>query len=69
MALQIEARVRGVPGLRAESPHSQHSQPDGLVLLKVMSMGKFQTSVVGATSLLEVIWEMPSSRPWGEKVA
>lgn len=32
-------------------------------------MGKFQTSVVGATSLLEVIWEMPSSRPCGEKVA
>lgn len=32
-------------------------------------MGKFQTSVVGATSLVEVIWEMPSSRPWGERAA
>ena len=37
--------------------------------MKVISMGKFQTKVVGATSLLEVIWEMPSSRPCGEKAA
>lgn len=28
-------------------------------------MGKFQMSVVGETSLLEVICEMPSSRPCG----
>lgn len=36
--------------------------------MKVMSMGKFQTSVVGETLLLEVIWEIPSSRPCREQV-
>lgn len=35
--------------------------------MKVMSMGKFQTSVVGETLLLEVIWEIPSSRPCRER--
>lgn len=39
------------------------SQPWGLVLLKVTSMGKFHTSARLASRLLDVIWEMPSSRP------
>ena len=39
------------------------SQPWGLVLLKVTSMGKFHTSARLASRLLDVIWEMSSSRP------
>lgn len=64
MALQGKGGERGF-GSRA-GPSPQHSQPKGLVLLKVMSMGKFHTSVVGETLLLEVIWEIPSSRPCRE---
>lgn len=64
MALQGNGGERGLWHQGQTPP--QHSQPKGLVLLKVMSMGKFQTSVVGETLLLEVICEIPSSRPCRE---
>lgn len=39
------------------------SQPKGLVLLKVTSMGKFHTSACRTSRLFDVIWEIPSSSP------
>ena len=41
--------------------------PDGFVLLKVVSRGKFHISLCDDWLPLQVIWVMPSSSPWRHK--